>query len=796
MAPLSMATRCAIFTICSNNYVPMAKVFVESARRNHPGATLYLCLADEKLSDEAFYPTDCEVVTADSLAIPDFREFAFRYDVVEFNTALKPFMIRHLQARGHEHVLYLDPDIEVFAPLEQVFALLDAGASFVMTPHLTRPAEREAFPDDLAIMRAGVFNLGFLGVGAGEEVDQVLRWWSRRLLYECVDDPGRGLFVDQKFMDLVPGFADGTRVLRDTAYNVAYWNLHQRTLTEESGRWLVDGRPLRFFHFSGIDPTDLSRLSKHTEAFRQLGLDAALRALMRRYADQVLANGHGSVPTGAYTYGRFASGTPIPPVVRRMFRESHVSWSGGDPFESYEEYLHLPSAQCSVASVPFVTNLMYYLHQREPWLRATYDLQGRDGAVGLADWFADHARPIVKDRRLIERAILRAGRARSGAPSRRPPVKRAHDEADATVIGYLRLALGVGEAGRQVLRALTHGGVAARGLAIHLNSKSSAVDRSLDGLLDDVSTARFEVFNVNADQLPYVLEQLDRRLRSDAYRAIVPFWELEEFPGALLGAFELVDEVWAPTRFIQAMLTRKLMKPVLHMPVPLTFEAPVASARGAVGLPEGVFLFFFAFDYLSFVTRKNPMGLVRAFKRAFRTSGDRREVALVIKTLNADVVPEEGQALRDELRDDPDVILIERTLSREETLQLIGACDAVVSLHRSEGLGLLVAEAMALGKPVISTDYSATTELVSPTTGWPVDFKLVPVGPSEYAFPAGQVWAEPDEAHAAWQMRRAFQEPAEASRRAAAGRSYLQREFGFDACARRLRGRLAELDRV
>ena len=121
----------AIFTICSNNYVPMAKVLLESARRHHPEATLYLCLADEPIIDESFYPQGCIVVRGDALDIPDFRDFAFRYDVMEFNTALKPFMFRHLLARGHRSVVYLDPDIEIFSPLKPVFDLIGKGASFV-----------------------------------------------------------------------------------------------------------------------------------------------------------------------------------------------------------------------------------------------------------------------------------------------------------------------------------------------------------------------------------------------------------------------------------------------------------------------------------------------------------------------------------------------------------------------------------------------------------------------------------------------------------------------------------------
>jgi glycosyltransferase involved in cell wall biosynthesis len=782
----------AIFTVCSNNYLPMARVLLESAKRHHPEAAIYLCLADEKVADAGFYPGICEVVTADALAIPDFREFAFRYGIMEFNTAVKPFMFRHLLARGHDSIVYLDPDIEVFAPLDDVFRLLDEGASFVLTPHLTQPAEQDTFPNDIGIMRAGIYNLGFLGVGACEETDRILRWWSRRLLHECVNEPERGLFVDQKFMDLVPGFADGARILRDTAYNVAYWNLQQRTLGGAPGEWLVDGAPLRFFHFSGIEPADSRRLSKHTEAFRDEAVSPLLRALMHGYAEQVLSNGHGRVPNATYAYGRFSSGTLIPDMVRRMFRERHVRWSGGDPFETYEEYLQLPCAQGIASSSGYVTQLMADLHQREPWLRSTFDLNSEESVAGYLNWYIHHGRSVLKDGRLIEPVALRA-RALPPASRRRPPAKREETAPDVAVVGYLRLALGVGEAGRQVLRALRHAGFDARGLPIRLNSMSAVVDHSLEPCFDETTAAPVQIFNVNADQLPAVVEHLGASVRPDAYRVVMPFWELENFPAPWLQAFDLVDEVWAPTRFIQTMLARKLGKPVLHMPLPLAFDVPPPVGRAHFGLPEDTFLFFFSFDFLSFMERKNPMALVRAYRQAFRAGGAHHKVALVIKTLNADVATAQGGALREALRGDPDIVLIERTLEREETLQLIACCDAVASLHRSEGLGLLIAEAMVLGKPVIATDYSATTELVSRHTGWPVDFKLVPVPEGHYPFHEGQAWAEPDESHAAWQMRQVFHHRDEAERRAQAARRQLHARFGTDACAARMRHRLDEI---
>ncbi|MEO7935651.1 MAG: glycosyltransferase family 4 protein [Dokdonella sp.] len=783
----------AIFTICSNNYVPMAKVLLESASRHHPEATLYLCLADEPLVDENFYPDGCTVVRGDALDIPDFRDFAFRYDVMEFNTALKPFMFRHVLARGHRGVIYLDPDIEIFSPLKPVLDLIDQGASFVFTPHLTKPAEIDTYPDDLGIMRAGIYNLGFLGVGASEETDRILRWWSRKLRFDCINDQERGIFVDQKFMDLVPGFAEGARVLRNTACNVAYWNLSQRDLSEEGEVWHVDGRPLCFFHFSGIDVRKPTWLSKHTKAFRNADRSPALEHLMQHYVARLLENGHGTIPNATYSYARFASGTPIPASARKMYRDTHLSWSNGDPFETYEEFLHLP---CVPAAGTFrfpVTNFMKFLHQSDRNHQANYDFSRLDSAEAYVRGHIGKAKTRTLDRRLIESSVIRSGHDPARYLSKKPPPQRDASEPEIDVIGYLRLALGIGEAGRQMLGAIRHAGIGVRGLPVEFKSHSKATESADDEMMVERSLAPIQLFNINADQLQRTIDHLGDALRPDAYRIAMPFWELEEFPEPWLKALECVDEVWAPTRYIQTMLAPYLKIPVVHMPLPLALAPPCEAARSTFSLPEDAYLFFFAFDFFSFIERKNPLAVARAFRRAVKSVGGAKKMKLVIKTLNADMAPEKNKQLRDALQDDPDIIVVDGALDRVRTLQLINCCDAVVSLHRSEGLGLIIAEAMALGKPVIATDYSATTELLSPQTGWPVDFKLVPVGENEYLFAQDQVWAEVDEGHAAWQMQQVISDSAEASRRSRNARKLLDENFSMDACAGRVRRRLTAL---
>jgi glycosyltransferase involved in cell wall biosynthesis len=788
------ARRLAIFTICSNNYVSMARILIASARRFHPEATIYLGLADVALPDKGFYPEDCVVLPVEKLDIPNIRSFLFRYDIMELNTAIKPFVFQHLLRLGHDTVLYFDPDIQLFSRLNQVLTPLQDGASFVLTPHLCEPAEGDAFPDDIGIMQAGIYNLGFLGVQACAEAESILAWWARRLEYQCISDQSAGIFVDQKFMDLVPGFAKHAAILRDPEVNIAYWNLSQRTLSFDGDGWTVDGRPLGFYHFSGFDPAKMDRLAKYTLAFRDDAITPSLFRLMDQYAAQLRANNHGRVPAGLYAYGRFASGTRIPRIVRKMFRERHSTWFG-DPFETYETYLQAPMpGQPDGSSSAVVTNLMGYLHEQEPWLRQNFDRSQRSGVQGLEEWFVGHGESLVEHCGLTEPVAERMGR-RLGTSPRTPPAQRTPDEADINVVGYLRAALGLGEAGRLTLRALNHSGLRARGLETSHNSASKRIDASCDHLLEPEANGRFQLFSINCDQLPQVMDHLRPVLRPDAYRIMAPFWELSNLPDAWLAATDEVDEIWAPTRFIQAMLAKKVRKPVLRMPLMLDFETPAQIDRSQFRLPHRSFLFFFAFDYFSFIERKNPMAVVAAFKRAFRAAGHDRPVQLVLKTLNADVAHESGQALRQTIKDDPDIILIEKTLTREQTLALIAACDAVVTLHRSEGLGLLVAEAMVLGKPVIATDYSATTELVTPKTGWPVDYRLTAVQAGMYPFHEGQVWADADIDHAAWQMRRVVDDQPEARRRAAAAHALISRDYGIDAVARRQLARLTSLER-
>ena len=390
-----MPSRTAFVSICSNNYLAQASVFFATARDHHPEAALVLGLADRR--DPALrYPEGVEVIEAEALGIPDFASFAFAYDMMEFNTAIKPSLMLRLFERGHRNVVYFDPDIEIHRRLDDLLALLDGGASFVLTPHFCDPPALGGVRTERHIMQTGVYNLGFLGAAATPETEPALRWWSRMLRHGCIDEQHHGLFVDQKYMDLLPGLASRAHVLRDTGFNVAYWNLDRRRVSAgPDGRWQVDGRPLAFFHFSGFAPERPDEVSKYAPSFSATG---ALKALLAAHAGRrraaAVAVGQPSAP---YGYGHFRSGVPIPGLVRRMFRDKHLTWTG-DPFATYDRYARLPHpASPTGVGGEVVTNLMQHHHDRDV---NRYDLGHPAGVAAFARAFVDAAAERGVDERL------------------------------------------------------------------------------------------------------------------------------------------------------------------------------------------------------------------------------------------------------------------------------------------------------------------------------------------------------------------------------------------------------------
>ncbi|MFH0965569.1 MAG: glycosyltransferase family 4 protein [Planctomycetota bacterium] len=254
-------------------------------------------------------------------------------------------------------------------------------------------------------------------------------------------------------------------------------------------------------------------------------------------------------------------------------------------------------------------------------------------------------------------------------------------------------------------------------------------------------------------------------------------WELSKFPAVFDKAFQYVHEVWVPSSFAQKAIAQRSPVPVIVMPHCIEAGTATPEARKALGLPEGGFLVLVMFDMQSYFERKNPLGAIEAFRRAFRPED---KATLVVKVQHGASNPQARDALQRAIN--AGAILVDAVLSREDTLALVGACDVYLSLHRSEGFGLTIAEAMAMGKPVVATAYSGNMDFMGRSNAYPVDYRSVEIERDVGPYPAGCVWADPDVEQASHLLRRIVDEPdgaREVGRRA-------QEDIARELCPRRI----------
>ncbi len=273
------------------------------------------------------------------------------------------------------------------------------------------------------------------------------------------------------------------------------------------------------------------------------------------------------------------------------------------------------------------------------------------------------------------------------------------------------------------------------------------------------------------------------------YRIGYWYWELSDLPADVRSALTPVDEVWAPTRFIGDAFRKHLRVPVVPMLPGVRLPAFRPRPRAHFGLPDDRFLVLFAFDMNSQMRRKNPLALVDAFRRAFRTD-DRAH--LVLKTSRGHRHPAEFATLASACRD-AGATLIDEVLPREDTVALFDACDCYASLHRSEGLGLGMAEAMLLGKPVVATAYGGNLDFMTPDTALLVDSREVPIPVDAPPYPQGFLWAEPSLETAAGRLRWAYEHRDDAASLGLRGKRHAEEVLSLDAAGRRMAERLAAI---
>lgn len=415
------------FTICSRNYLAYALTLRASIIKVDPEAAVDIVLADA--------PFDCDVDIKDArclavtdIGLPDLHDMAGRYDVTEFNTAIKPFVFQHIfETRDIDAAIYLDPDIYVYAPLKEALGALASGADAVLTPHMRAPIPADGYsPTTADVLRTGVFNLGFAAFRRSVSSSRFFQWWSQRCARDCFVDLPAGLFVDQKFVDAAPALMENLSVLRHPGYNIAYWNLHERPIARSAtGALTADQEPFRFFHFSGVAPDDERVVSKYQNRFSAETIGAAV-PLFSEYRRRLRNNNHEQYRQIPYAYGSYNDGRAIPHAARRIYARRRDAGEDVRPFNP--DYGHMNAAADDLprtVGAP-ITRLMHEVWRMRSDLQAAFPLTTPFGRRRFHAWFLTSGqRELGLDAKFVdpargfglETAIQAARAAARGMPS-------------------------------------------------------------------------------------------------------------------------------------------------------------------------------------------------------------------------------------------------------------------------------------------------------------------------------------------------------------------------------------------
>ncbi|SDD95915.1 hypothetical protein SAMN05216464_103162 [Mucilaginibacter pineti] len=310
----------AIFTICAKNYLAQAKVLGYSVKKFCPDCDFDIVLSDE-IDGQDLMCNDFNVIEAKKLGIENYYDMAFKYDVIEFSTAVKPFYLEQLLEK-YDQVLYLDPDMVVYDSLEFLFDHLEKYDA-LLTPHIIKPyIDFEGATAEESLLWVGIYNLGFFGVNNSETGRHIAKWWKTKLANQCFADKEDALHVDQKWMDFLPAlYGERVLVLHNPAVNMAFWNYHERKLFKKEDTFFVDDIkfPLAIFHFSSFDPNDIECVAKRQDKFT-LSTIPQYRELFENYLQDLKINGLDKLSKLKYNYSQFENGVPVLKPHRRLYR--------------------------------------------------------------------------------------------------------------------------------------------------------------------------------------------------------------------------------------------------------------------------------------------------------------------------------------------------------------------------------------------------------------------------------------------------------------------------------------------
>lgn len=350
-----------------------------------------------------------------------------------------------------------------------------------------------------------------------------------------------------------------------------------------------------------------------------------------------------------------------------------------------------------------------------------------------------------------------------------------------SLVGHPYAPIGMGEHLRTTFRSLRSVGISPLITDVY---KLAIPDETLvkefgESVCDNA--APINIFHINGNEVEQIVKHLSYVREWGGYNIIYPLWELARYPDEWAVQLDKFDEIWAPSKFIFDGLKKACSKPIVHMPLACQVSLNSFIGRRLFNIPESDYTFLFFYDLRSYSSRKNPEGVVNAFRKVLKNR-PYAKAHLVIKVNGVETNPEEFSRLKNSLSDlVQQTTIFDKPMSSNEVKNLVRCCDCFVSLHRSEGYGFGIAEAMALGKPVIATAYSGNLDFMESNASYPVDYHLIPLQANDYPHSEGQVWADPDLDHASNQMTQLVDDPAQGRITGLRARDHMLSEFSYRA---------------
>jgi len=727
---------------------------------------------------------DEQVVTPQDLGV-DTRELHVRAILLEPEGLARwtqPALLRHALRAGST-VLALSPGVLLLRDPSELADLASHNQVALIARNLGTLSADGFWPGPVDLLADGSYNPHLLAVS--HEATAFLDMWE-----QLAADPRT---ASDRWLDAAASLLPHHTV-HSARFLVSAWTGPSARIDEAAdGTLEVDGAPAVTLDLTGLDPEAPWLLEAHADGPPRIRLSVhtGLARLVALHATAVRRDGTDALRPASTSVTSI--GVDVHDQLRTVFwaaldeSPSRSIDSLPDPFDAdrageLADWLVQPAADGSDLGVG---RYLASVYRSRPDLRAGYPGVPGEHLDAFLRWADGHGRyEAAYSPALVDLALAVVGKdaseptATRAISSRRPGVN---------VVGYLSGELGVGESARLMLDALTAAGIP---------HATASVDRHLKSRQDAsyVAAATGSIYDttllcVNADMTPTVATAVPSLLER-SYRIGMWYWEVEEFPESQHEAFSHLDEVWVASDFV-----RRAVEP--HSPVPVrTITPPLPRPRPApgrtradLGLPERPF-FLFSFDFLSTVERKNPWGLVDAFEAAFAPG---EGPILVIKSINAEKRPDQAERLRLRVSGSPDVLLLENYLDAEDRDALVALCYCYVSLHRSEGLGLTMAEAMALGKPVIATGYSGNLQFMTEANSFLVPWTPVTIPTRCEPYPVGGTWAEPDLEAASRLMRSVIGDPLLAAARGRQAAEDIRTLHSPEVAGRQIGARLAEL---